>query len=776
VPTDEDIASAKTAIGTQPSQPTAPVSGPPDTPASVIADRYEVLALLGVGGMGRVYRVHDRSLDEVVALKLLRRDLLDLGGVLDRFRQEVKLARRVTHPNVVRTFDLGVHAADHFLTMEYIEGRSLAQHLDDGLLPLDELFRIARAACAGIAAAHAAGVLHRDLKPDNILVAKSGRVAITDFGIAQATGDSRDSHAGTPAYMAPEQVEGRAEIGPPADVYAFGAILFEMVTGARPFTGKDLAAVMMARLTKPPPDPRSYCTMPDDLAELVLRCLAIEPARRLADGAALATALGELDTARMAARAAPVPQSVPAKSSRSVALVPLRATGDLTEIADGLSEEIVDALTNTRALRVRPLGSVRQAARGVDDAQAIGRALGVDVVVDGSVRRRGDQVRIGARAIGVVDGFQLWASHVDTNAAGLLAAGDEVARAIARALTVELDPMPARRADSPRATALYLESKAKLRMGWDYGDVSDAISGLEEARALVPDDASILAMLAMAYARAAFYGSDDLATAQRLAERAIALSPTSGETYLALGIAHMYGSRIAEAAPMLAQAVRHSPGLAHAQALLGAVLLEANALDDALLHLEGAHALDRHGPQLADLVRAHIYAGRPDPEVEALADDVSPTHLGARMLRARFLMWRGQSLERITTYDDVPEAQRRYFEIVEELQRTRTISPEDLAMLELNTRVPNPRLRATRGQFLVEFMVHVGNIPKAMEYVQVSVDAGLQDYCWLKRCPMLAPLRGLAGYAELEAVVAGRAKAVIDGLHATLGATVQAPA
>src|SRR5262245_50070832 len=153
--------------------------------------------------MGRVYRAKDRTLDEVVALKILRRELLATEGVVERFRQEVRLARRVTSPHVVRTFDLGEHADDHFLTMELVDGQSLARLLDAGPLAPAEVLRIARATCSGIAAAHAAGVLHRDLKPDNILVAKSGRIAITDFGIAHAHADpgiTVEGLVGTPAY------------------------------------------------------------------------------------------------------------------------------------------------------------------------------------------------------------------------------------------------------------------------------------------------------------------------------------------------------------------------------------------------------------------------------------------------------------------------------------------------------------------------------------------------------------------------------------------------
>ncbi|HSN24727.1 MAG TPA: serine/threonine-protein kinase, partial [Kofleriaceae bacterium] len=402
----------------------------PGAPATLIAERYEVLGLLGQGGMGRVYRARDTKLDEVVALKMLRRELADVPGMLERFRQEVKLARRVTHANVVRTYDLGSHGDDHFLTMEYVDGRSLAQQLDDGPLSVDEAVRIARAIAAGLAAAHASAVMHRDLKPDNVLVGRDGRIAINDFGIARLAQEpsvTGDKLVGTPAYMAPEQVEGR-ELTPAADVYAFGAILFEMLTGRRAWRGDDGFAVALARLREAPPDPRDVRAVPDTLAELCLRCMAREARARPADGAALVAALANVHSADATAARA-LPHTTPAKQSRAVAILPLRASGELAEIAEGLSEEIVDALTMTRALRVRPLASVRAAAkepsggeRGIDrDSRELGEQLGVDVVVDGSIRKRGAQVRIAARAIGVADGFQLWASHFDCGVDGLLA-------------------------------------------------------------------------------------------------------------------------------------------------------------------------------------------------------------------------------------------------------------------------------------------------------------------------------------------------------------------
>src|SRR5581483_4498815 len=184
----------------------------------------------------------------------------DSPGMIERFRQEAKPARKVTHKNVARTFDLGEPSREHFLTMELVEGESLSHILArEKRLPIAQAVEVALAVCEGLSAAHAAGVVHRDLKPDNVLVGKDGRIVLTDFGIARALESvgkhTQGSPIGTPAYMAPEQLEASPNVDARADQYAFGVMLFEMLTGALPFSGPSPYAIAAARLVQPPPDP-----------------------------------------------------------------------------------------------------------------------------------------------------------------------------------------------------------------------------------------------------------------------------------------------------------------------------------------------------------------------------------------------------------------------------------------------------------------------------------------------------------------------------------------
>ncbi|MFL6289777.1 MAG: serine/threonine-protein kinase, partial [Thermoanaerobaculia bacterium] len=409
---------------------------------SRLAGRYRIVELLGVGGMGMVYKAEDEELGLPVALKVLRPDLARDGRRLERFKQELVLARQVSHPNVVRIHDLGSDGDLLFLTMDFVAGRSLAEILaDEGHLAPERAVAIARQIAAALAAAHEAGVVHRDLKPANVLVDESGRAAIGDFGVARSLAASGatlpGAVVGTLDYLSPEQARG-GEVDGRTDLYALGILLHEMLTGELPFTGGSAAEVLAQRLTGATRDLRTTgVEVPPRLAAIVRRLLQRDPARRyqsahevLADldrlsgdaGAAsspaqrwavvgLCGALAVLALAwavwsfREGGRTPGTPGTAGttetagvAAPRHSVALLPLAdetGRGDLAWVASGLPEMLAASLTEGSGLRVldgepvfRTLESLKLPHGPLPQAEArrLAGLLDVDRLVSGRVR------------------------------------------------------------------------------------------------------------------------------------------------------------------------------------------------------------------------------------------------------------------------------------------------------------------------------------------------------------------------------------------------------
>ncbi|HSE66777.1 MAG TPA: protein kinase [Gemmatimonadales bacterium] len=258
-------------------------------PGSVLANRYEIREQLGAGGMGVVYRAFDKELQEQVAIKTLQPGLLGDAHVLERFKQEIRLARKISHPNVVRTHDLGESDGTYFITMEYVEGTSLDELLDQrGALPLGVILTIGRQLCRALEVAHAVGVVHRDIKPPNLVLDAQGFLKVMDFGIARLVERRQPGNQltatggiiGTPEYMAPEQLMGEPVDGR-ADLYAAGTVLFECATGKRVFNATSFGSILLKQVQETPPDPRTMVPgLPPAFAELILKALAKKPADR----------------------------------------------------------------------------------------------------------------------------------------------------------------------------------------------------------------------------------------------------------------------------------------------------------------------------------------------------------------------------------------------------------------------------------------------------------------------------------------------------------------
>jgi eukaryotic-like serine/threonine-protein kinase len=740
--------------------------------AETLAGRYEILGLLGVGGMGTVYKVRDLELDEVVALKTLRRAWIDAPGALERFKREVKLARRVTHPNVARTFDIGEHRGrpgdpgEKFLTMEFVDGVSLARRLEDrGALPLAEAVSIAIEVATALQAAHAAEVVHRDLKPDNVLLARSGRVVVTDFGIARAhTMDAAATGAiGTPAYMAPEQVQA-ASVDGRADLYALGLVLYELLAGERAFPGDQPFAVAAARLIQPPPDiERARSDLPVSVVRLLARLLARSPEDRPASASEVLELLGPLAGGSTAEPSPRPPPVLPSDTARSIAAFPLRHEGaaDDAWLGQGVTDDLVDALCMTRGLRVRS----RTAALPEENACDFGRRLDVELVVEGALRQLHNSLRLSLRLASVRDGFQIWAGRYEGSVGELLAMVDRAASEIAGAIAGAQLIGAGRGASASDAVELYLRTRhAATGM---LADADAVVDQLRTARAAAPDDARLLALVGWGLARAAGHLSKDrdthLRDARTCAERAIELAPSLGEPWVALAYLRFNDRDAAGAARALLRALRNAPSLADAHDLAGRILVEAGQVEEGLRFLERALWLDpslrfARDDRARSLGLCGDYAAA-EAELEHLRE-TSPVHYAT--LACRLSLWAGRQIgERLPTENMFPAAHAAA-ELAYAALEARDLSSSALEVIRDWGRTASAGSRPARlaAQLEAEVQAAVGRTAEALNGLERSVENQLEDLTWIMRCDALASIRGEPRFETAAAEVATRAARV----------------
>jgi eukaryotic-like serine/threonine-protein kinase len=756
-------------------------------PRPTLAGRYELLALLGVGGMGSVYRARDITLDELVALKVLKKELAAVPGMVARFRQEVKLARRVTHRNVARTFDIGEDGGDTFLTMELVDGEPLGAILArQGRLSLASVVELASGVCAGLAAAHAAGVIHRDLKPENVLVARSGRVAITDFGIARAlaveeAGRTLGAAAGTPLYMAPEQVEGKKDLDARCDLYALGAMLFELLTGRVAWPGESVVAIAAARLIHPPPDPRHVAPdVPDHAAALVMKCMARDRAERFTSADEVAAALAGLTVpARGPSLPAPA-RVVPGYAhAKTVAVLPITNLGPAEDayLADALFDDLIDLLSVVDGLRVRPRGASARFAGRERDPREAGRALGVQVVVEGSLRRVGDALRIHVRLVTVEDGFQLWAKRFDRKAAEFLSVGDEVAGAIGDALTVDAHAAPRAMPTDPVALDLYMRGRYEFHRAW-FAANAQALELLEQAYRRAPKDARIVAGYALALVRKYSIeeapGLDDVALAR--VEEALALDPDLAEARVGLATLHIYRGEVVTGAEELRAALLRSPSAPDALDWKGRLLVEIGRPREGIACLERALALEPHlGHIPPTIARVRALLGEWEASAELLRELPQNAHDATMgwITRARLVMWRNDAAlgrELLADFEAngaaVAEPYRTSIRSMARIAETHVPTPELLA--DVARTLPTTKRVPWRGRFFAqirtEVMCALGDLVAAKQMLHDADAFGLCDIEWLEHCPLLAELRSDPEAQAVSARTEGRAARIREAL------------
>jgi serine/threonine protein kinase/Tfp pilus assembly protein PilF len=566
---------------------------------------------LGRGGMATVFLADDVKHHRQVAIKVLRAELGSLLGP-DRFLREVEIAAKLNHPHILPLYDSGNADGFLFYVMPYIKGESLRLKLErEKQLSIEEALAIARQVAAALSYAHAQNVIHRDVKPENILLYE-GEAMVADFGIALAIGAAADERltqtglvVGTPEYMSPEQAMSEGALDARSDVYSLGCVLYEMLAGEPPYTGPNAQALLAKQLVDPVPAVRRLrAVVPVAVEQALTTAMAKTPADRFVSADAFAEAL-----------TAPARTRPPA-----VAVLPflnLSADPENEYFADGITEDVIAHLSKIRALKVISRTSVMPFKKRLQSLKEIAARLDATTVLDGSVRRIGDRVRIVAELIDAGTDQNLWAETYDRQLTDIFMIQTDVALHIAAALKAELsvDEQSRIRKEPTRdlqAYQLYLQGRHWL-VKFTGPAMQRAIAYFERAIARDPDYALAYASVAMAYAELAETGAlaPDVAypQAREAGAHALRLDPALGEAHCAAAYLKLLDSDWTGAEQEFKRALDLSPGSADIYDLYGRMCSGLERYDEAIALLKRAQELDPLAHQL-DIVTTLLRAGR----------------------------------------------------------------------------------------------------------------------------------------------------------------------
>jgi len=733
---------------------------------------YEIVALLGAGGMGEVYRARDVRLGREVALKVLGAATAADPDRLERLEREARAAAGLNHPNIVTLHSVEDDGDVRFLTMELVDGRSLADSIVPGGMPVLRVLEIGIALADALAATHARGLVHRDLKPSNVMLTRDGRPKVLDFGLAHvATGEitgevtrltSAGQVVGTPSAMAPEQVRG-APLDGRADLFALGVLLYEMSTGRLPFRGTTAADVTSSILRDTPTDAVLLRSdLPPALSRLLTRCLEKDPERRIQTAKDVRN---ELEALRRALESGSGSAAAAARSREvtpSIAVLPFVNRGrnaDDEDLADGLTEGVIAQLCKVRNLKVISRSSVMSFRDREADLGDVAARLGVRSVLEGSVRRAGDRVRINAQLVDVASGRHVWAETYDRRMTDLFELQDEVALEIAKALKAELSPDErARLQRAPirdvAAYELYLRGRREYST-FRTEAMRHALTLYERAVERDPDLGPAWVGVAVALVELNQQGEttypDHAVRAKAAAARALALDPESSEAHGAdAEVRLVYDLDRVGAEAAFRRAIELSPGNADAYNALGRMFAGIERYDEAIEFQRRAHELDPLTHQ-SDLATTLIRAGRHRDAERFLrgAIESDPNYPRARATLGWALFLDGRRDEGIAELETAVELTGGESIWLGQLGELYGLAgrPDDaravLARLEDPARTPpaSPYHRA---------YVHVGlgDFDRAVELLESAYERRGAIH-GMKGSFVLAPLRGHPGFEAL---------------------------
>jgi TolB-like protein/Flp pilus assembly protein TadD len=615
---------------------------------------YEITFQIGKGGMGEVYRAKDQKLGRDVAIKVLPEEVAQDSGRVARFQREAKLLASLNHPNILAIFDFDTEGDVTYAVTELLEGETLREHLlkIGGPLPWKRVQNIGSLVADGLGAAHGKGVVHRDIKPSNIFLCSDGRVKILDFGLA-ATREALDSEVetasieapltregsmmGTVGYMAPEQVRGLTA-DHRSDIFALGCILYEMLSGKRAFPGETGADVLSAILTRTPPSlSESVVGLPAALSGIAERCLEKNPQQRFQSARDLDFALRSLPATALSSSAEAMGvKSRSADDRPSVAVLPftnLSADAEQEFFCDGMAEEIINALAQVRGLRVMARTSAFTFKGKQQDVREIGGRLDVGAIVEGSVRKAGDRLRITAQLIDVRDGSHLWSERFDRRLEDVFAIQDEIALAVVEKLEVKL--LGRERVAVVKRHTENLEAHNAYLVGlfeWNKMSPEGFVRCQElfqEAIDLDPEFAPPYARLAESFTSVTWWSdqppTEAIARAFPLIEKALALDPELAHAHSVIGnISSFFHRDWMAGERSLRKAVELAPNHALAQTYLALFLMISARVTEASDRARTALRLDPLSPTNTVWAGAVLlFSGQPDEGLSMIERQVS---------------------------------------------------------------------------------------------------------------------------------------------------------
>src|ERR1700730_1456403 len=686
---------------------------------------YRIVEKLGAGGMGGVCQAEDTKLGRLVALKFLPESRVTDASALERFQREARAASALNHPNICTIYDIAEYQGHPFIAMEYLDGQTLREHILGRTLEADEISKLGIQIAEALSAAHSKGVVHRDVKPGNIVATVNGPVKVLDFGLAKLIGPQGGNAptksltetyavAGTLPYMSPEQLRGR-DVDARTDIYALGVVLYEMSTGRRPFTAEIPPQLIDDILNSPPPFPHDLNSkLPPKLEEIILKCLEKDPEERYQTAKEIAVDLRRMTSplsvsqrlvtsrpkrfgrvARFLWAAIPILalailvfgwvllRTAYFNPSRSIAVLPFvddSKDASIQYISDGITEGVIDKLSEIPGLRVISRNSVFRFKGKEADAQAVGRDLKVQAVLSGRIAHPADGVTISAELVNVSDGSRIWGRQFRYPIPDLPRAQDELASAILEKLKLRLNSADETRlarsaTDNSEAYQLYLQGRYHWNQRTDAG-IKKSIEFFQQATEKDPNFALAYAGLADAYNMGnnlgVFTPRESAPEAKAAAIKALVLDPRLGEAHAIPGqLKSHYDFDFPGAQREFLKAIELNPNYANAHLYYaGGYLTPMGRHGEAIAEMKKALELDPLSSPLNNYMgMTYLLAGDYQKSVQQLQHtiDLDPTFLLAHFTLASALTEIG-----------------KYEQAIEEMQRGALLSgtsPEEASVV-----------------------------------------------------------------------------------------------